>query len=264
MDVPDYDEDEVDATCPISPIAPCTPYRESSQKLEIVVRPRQFPMSSPTQQLLEIELLECLITTPILEDQKKKPKKFGVTFHKRVRIQRIRHINDFSQQRVDDIWFTKSEYKNMHAETLATLGLMLTEKPLGEDLTSNGLESKLPAASEQRQKDKLTHLHSVLDEQDQQWASHSDDAQRIASISRTLTAEHRAAARTRGLIVQDTVGQSASKIRKSKSSKMFSSVRKSSSSYHSRRDLLKDVKSKTHHSEHNRTGLQMTLQSAAE
>jgi hypothetical protein len=280
MDRTDYDEeDEVDSTTccrrrrpsSISPsIAPCTPcYQEESSdtKLEIIVRPRQSPMFSPTQlinidELTDEEIeLKCLIRPSSTPEGQKKPKRKSVRFNKRVRIQKIRHINDFSQQRVDDIWFTKSEYENMKAETLATLGLMLAEKPLGNHLTAKGLEYILPAASEQRQKDKHTHLHSILDEQDQQWASDIYDAQRIADISRTLTTEHRAAARTRGLlIVQDTV-TSASKTRKTKSSKMSSSVRKSlSRSHHSRRELLKDIKSKTH-SEHDRrtAGLQMTL-----
>jgi hypothetical protein len=192
-----------------------------------------------------------------LPNDQKKPKRKSVSFNKRVRIQRIRHINDFSQQKVDNIWFTKPEYDDMKAETLATLGLMLAEKPLGNHLTSKGLECRLPAASEQREIGLHTHLHSILDEQDQQWArpSHIDDAQRIADISRTLTTEDRAAARTRGLIVvlqQEVTETLASKTRKSKSSRMSSSVRKLTSSHHSRRgggELLGHVKkSKTQHS----------------
>jgi hypothetical protein len=287
MNRTDYEEDEVDTTCPISPIAPCTPYRGMTKKLDIVVRPRQSPMFSPTaggtqlgniRELSDEEIeLKCLLSpspspTPIPstpEDPKKQPKKKSIRFNKRVRIQKIRHINDFSQQRVDDIWFTESECKNMKAETLTTLQLMLADKPLGKDHTSRGLEYRLPAVYHQRQQDKHTHLHSVLDEQDQQWARQVDDAQRIADISSALTAEHRAAACTRGLIVQDTTVKSASKTRKSakSSSKMCSSVKKSTSSsqHHnsSGQEVFKDIKSKTH-SEHNRrNGVQMTFLSAA-
>jgi hypothetical protein len=204
------------------------------------MKPKQSPLFSPTQlgnigKLSDEEIeLKCLFSpTP---ENPKKPKK-TVSFHRRVRIQKIRHITEFSQQRVDDTWFTSSEYKNMKVEVLATLGLMLADKPLGKDLTSKGLEYRLPAHYERRHQDKHTHLHSVLDEQDQQWTGHMDDIQRIADISRMLTAEHRAAARTRGLIVQDIVKSESKTMRKStKSSKMSSSVRKSSLSHHSRQE----------------------------
>jgi hypothetical protein len=267
MSLVDEDEDEVDTTSPISPIAPCTPYRESSQKLEIEVRPRQSPMFSPTKlgnigELSDEEIeLMCLISpTPGDLKQPEKSKK-SVTFNKRVKVQKILHINDFSQQRVDDIWFTKSEYNNLKAEALETCQLMLAGKPLGKDQSSKGLEYKLPAVYERRQQDKHTHLHSVLDEQDQQWASLIDDDQRIADISRMRTAEHRAAARTRGLVAQEDIAKPGSKTRKSKSSKLSTSVPKSPSSQQSREELLKNVKSI--HTKHDRIARQMTLLSAA-
>ena len=257
MNRSDNDEDEADTTCPISPIAaPCAAYRESSQKLEIVVRPRDSPVFSPAQlgnisEISDEEIeLKCLMSpTPV---DPKKPKK-SVSFNMRVRVQHIIHIKDFSPKRVADIWLNKSEYSKSRAEMLATIELMHAEKPLGKDLTSVGLEYKLPAAHERRQQDKHTHLHSVLDEQDQQWSSHIDDAQRIADISRMSAAESRAAARTRGLVIQDKV-KAVPRPRKLKSNKMSSSVRKPPSSYPSGQEC---------HSEHNLTALQMTVLSAA-
>lgn len=99
------------------------------------------------------------------------PPRRTVTFNQEVYVREIEHINDMDDDEVDDIWYSRGDYKDMKAKYSITARMMARGWNIPEDdpeHCTRGLEYRTPEGSRARQLNKITSLTRVLDEQERQ------------------------------------------------------------------------------------------------
>ena len=115
-----------------------------------------------------------------------KAKKRGrVTFYPRVRIQRVTNRKDIPKQQINDVWYSREEFKNIRRECLETVDLMTEGKMKEEEgFCIRGLEYKVPKMYKERQRNKTEIRRLVLEEQNFQLKNGMKDQDWIAKLCR--------------------------------------------------------------------------------
>jgi hypothetical protein len=118
-----------------------------------------------------------------------------VSFYARVRIKRVPNRKDLGKDLIEDVWYSRSEFKDIRKECFSTIKLMkslsLKEEYLEEDddYCTRGLEYKTDQAYRERQKNKMDIRTLVIEEQEYQFLSEMNDPQWIAKLAQEQSRE---------------------------------------------------------------------------
>jgi hypothetical protein len=118
-----------------------------------------------------------------------------VSFYARVRIKRVPNRKDLGRDLIEDVWYSRSEFKDIRKECFSTIKLMkslnLEEEYLEEDddYCTRGLEYKTDQAYKERQKNKMDIRTLVIEEQEYQFLSEMNDPQWIAQLAQEQSRE---------------------------------------------------------------------------
>jgi hypothetical protein len=105
-----------------------------------------------------------------------------VKYFRHVKVAQVRHLDEYSQEEVDAIWYDPDEYAKMKDECIVTVEINMDNEPLGPDRCWRGLEYRTHEGQRQRQKNKFSALYAVLDEQQAQWDQNINDEDAITAI----------------------------------------------------------------------------------
>ena len=124
-----------------------------------------------------------------------------VQFSTSIDVREVRHWKDLPKEEVEATWYTPAEFEEIKKSLVITIRLMMTKKPLSEDLCSRGLEFRTPAGAKLRKKNKLKALTAVWNEQVAQWKADRTDEEAISYVYQQEVHECRIIARR--LALQD-------------------------------------------------------------
>ena len=147
-------------------------------------------------------------------------KKKKVQWAKRVRIKEIRHLNDFTDAEMDELWMCMADYQMIKTVVKTTVTMMMNGEEISKedvDFCTRGLESRTKAGSRIRSRYKLRARSAVLNEQDLQRDEGFFDQEFVAMASMDESLVCRDDARKRGLqdeaAVADYVADARSGVR---------------------------------------------------
>jgi hypothetical protein len=106
----------------------------------------------------------------------------GVKYSRHVKVAQIRHLNEYSQEEVDAIWYDPDEYAKMKEDINLTVEMNKDNEPLGPDRCWRGVEYRTYEGQRRRQHNKYSALYAVLDEQEAQWDQNIMDEDAITAI----------------------------------------------------------------------------------
>lgn len=112
-----------------------------------------------------------------------------VSFAQSHRYHRIISHRDFTAAERKNYWYTDRDMNRMTQEREKVLKRLEKGKPCNEDITYRGLEGWTNEGAERLNEIISSVLAAVMDEQDRQWQTHSDDEGLIAKRSRAATSE---------------------------------------------------------------------------
>ena len=128
-----------------------------------------------------------------------KSKYRSVRFASEVDVKEVPHLNNVPEDEHVATWYSVEDFDEMKKDMIATVRLMITNKPVGEDRCTRGLEFRTPAGARLRKQTKLEALTAVWNEQVSQWKRHETDEERISIVYQRLSYKSREAAHTMGL-----------------------------------------------------------------
>lgn len=107
----------------------------------------------------------------------------SVRFAEEDEILLVRHIDDFSEEEIAEIWFDQQYYAAIKAEYKEIIFDIEHGRHVENDeVTSRGLEHRTQEGSWARFQTKRDSYNAVLDEQDRQWKEDADDDEQIGRI----------------------------------------------------------------------------------
>lgn len=112
-------------------------------------------------------------------------------------VHEIPHIDDLSQQEVDDVWFTRSDYRRMKKEDEPIIKMLQSSTITPSH--ARGLENKCPMGAMQSRLAILDGISAVMQEQDRQIKVGRYDPDMMRSKYELATAEFGHEAYERGL-----------------------------------------------------------------
>ena len=124
-----------------------------------------------------------------------------VQFSNSLDVREVRHWKDLPKEEAEATWYTPTEFEEIKRSLVVTIRLMMTKKPVGEDLCTRGLEFRTPAGAKLRKKNKLRALTAVWNEQVAQWKADRSDDEAISFVYQHEVHECRIIARR--LALQD-------------------------------------------------------------
>ena len=111
-----------------------------------------------------------------------------VSFAPQAAVYRTTHVNDYSNEEYDAVWYSPKEIDLVKAECALTVTMMQTCTSLHTEMyCSRGLEYRTPIGQEMRRMNKLNGLVAVLNEQDRQYDENEYDPDAIACIYKQVT-----------------------------------------------------------------------------
>jgi hypothetical protein len=122
------------------------------------------------------------VSVPVSPEPRKPSK---VRFYSRVRIQRVTNRKNLDKQQVQDVWYSRDEFKAIRKECFHTIKCMKQNQVLEEEdgYCVRGLEYKTPDAYKERQHNKAEIRTVVFEEQDYQFENGMSDPTWIAKLS---------------------------------------------------------------------------------
>lgn len=135
------------------------------------------------------------------------PPRRRVVFNRDVYVQETIHVNDYTDDELDDTWYTRQDFKDQKAEFAVTVRLIATERYTGDDdfHCARGLEYRHREGAKARQTNKLKGLMSVLEEQERQQIAGEENDEMIALAYTHANFKCRHAAHAMGLYDEDEV-----------------------------------------------------------
>jgi len=126
--------------------------------------------------------------------------KRSVTFSHKKHIKKIPHLNNLSDQIIDDCWWSPEDYEEFKASFQYLVFMMDSgeEKVENDEETTRGLEFRTQEGAWERFEHKRDAYNAVLDEQDRQWNRNADDPQKISELYEEVCAQCQTAACGRG------------------------------------------------------------------
>ena len=143
--------------------------------------------------------------TPSSRNRRKKntsqKKNKSVSFSKRIQFREVRHLHDFAQEEIADLWMTAQDYIFIKAVVRATVILMMKGYCLSKDEEENdfcyrGLEYRTKMGARRRNENKISCKSAVLNEQDMQHEEDFFDIEHIKMVSEEASQECRDNARS--------------------------------------------------------------------
>ena len=109
-----------------------------------------------------------------------------VSFAPSIRFKPVKHIDDFTDEEIEDIWFTEYDLNVIRADCVATVRNMINNKELIDEETNctRGLEFKTPAGAKFRKKNKQTAIKAVMAEQRLQKSTAVVDEECLSKVYR--------------------------------------------------------------------------------
>jgi hypothetical protein len=125
----------------------------------------------------------------------------SVRFSTSIDVREVKHWKDLPKEEAEATWYTPVEFEEIKRSLVVTIRLMMTKKPISEDLCTRGLEFRTPAGAKLRKKNKLKALTAVWNEQVAQWKADRTDDEAISFVYQQEVHECRIIARR--LALQD-------------------------------------------------------------
>ena len=125
-----------------------------------------------------------------------KPVIKSLTFAPKVRVRKIIHIDEFTDEEVSACYYQKEEMHRVRQELRATLQMFQIGE-LKEDtphFTKRGTEHRTPDAARRRSINKQMASDAVFEEQGDQWEDGLIDSEMLASIYQSASSHCQAAA----------------------------------------------------------------------
>lgn len=109
------------------------------------------------------------------------PKKHTVKFYEIVSIRSTTHVNDMTDEEIENAWFSRREMLGIKRTMATEVKHMALGKQI-ENSTTRGLEYRTREGSDRRRSNKLTSIHAVLDEQDLQHMRGVNDPEGLRKV----------------------------------------------------------------------------------
>jgi hypothetical protein len=111
------------------------------------------------------------------------PKHRAVSFAPSIRYKPVKHIDDFTDEQIEDIWFTEYDLNVIRADCVATVRHMMYKRAIDEETDcTRGLEFKTPAGAKFRKNNKQTAIQAVMAEQRSQKSTGVADEEYLSEV----------------------------------------------------------------------------------
>lgn len=120
----------------------------------------------------------------------------SVAFSPNVLVYRTTHINDFTDEEIQNAWYNDKEMRDIVSECVDMISSKKTDE---EQFCMRGLECRTPQGQKRRTSNRFCTIDAVLEEQEAQWECDEYDVERIRTISRQYTKPSQAEALQFGL-----------------------------------------------------------------
>jgi len=127
------------------------------------------------------------------------PRGKKVRFDSNVNVQEVPHRRDISDEEANSIWYCQEEFDVIKTNLLATLRLIVSNEPIGDDMCARGLECRTPEGARNWKQNKLRALRVVWSQQVKQWKLNVVDEDAITRVCREETYKSKEKARRKGL-----------------------------------------------------------------
>ena len=120
----------------------------------------------------------------MVTNRKMPPKSPKIAFNETVKVSKVLHINEFTDEEVEASYYHKAEFKAVKAELKETVkmvesGLLPKDTP---KFTRRGTEFRTPDGARSRLRNKQIAWNAVFEEQEAQWDEGVFDPEVLASI----------------------------------------------------------------------------------
>jgi hypothetical protein len=107
-----------------------------------------------------------------------------VTFDPLAKVERVLHIDEYTDDETEDTWISPKEFENIRDEIQKLVAIVNNGGQLEEndDTTMRGLEYRTISGGRLRYKNKRQARSAVLDEQDRQWETEADDPEYLSML----------------------------------------------------------------------------------
>jgi hypothetical protein len=121
------------------------------------------------------------------------PQHRAISFAPSIRFKPVKHIDDFTVEEIEDIWFTEYDLNVIRADCIATVRHMIYNKdPMDEETyCTRGLEFKTPAGAKFRKDNKQTAIQAVMAEQRLQKSTDLVDEECLSKVYRASAGKSR-------------------------------------------------------------------------
>jgi hypothetical protein len=113
----------------------------------------------------------------------------AVHFRKNVDVREVPSLKSLPADEIEATWYTAEDFQVIKKTLVATVRMMIAEKPLDKDLCSRGLECRTPIGAKERKSNKLAALKAVWNEQVAQWKADVFDPEAIRAASHEQTTQ---------------------------------------------------------------------------
>jgi hypothetical protein len=138
-----------------------------------------------------------------------KPITKSLTFAPKIRVRKIIHIDEFTDEEVSACYYHKEEFDRVRLELKATVQMFQVGE-LEKDtthFTKRGTEHRTPDAVQRRNRNKQMAAEAVFDEQENQWADGVIDSEVLASIYQAASSHCQIAAHNIALDYEKEVNE---------------------------------------------------------
>ena len=123
----------------------------------------------------------------------------SVSFSTHIDVQEVPHWKDLPEEEVVATWYTNEEFLVIKNTLIATIRLMMSKKPIPDDMCTRGLEFRHPEGARMRKKNKIDALTAVWNEQVAQWKEDKTDVEAISLVYQRQSYRCQSIARRFGL-----------------------------------------------------------------
>eukprot|EP00542_Grammatophora_oceanica_P013807 CAMPEP_0194027016 /NCGR_PEP_ID=MMETSP0009_2-20130614/1253_1 /TAXON_ID=210454 /ORGANISM="Grammatophora oceanica, Strain CCMP 410" /LENGTH=255 /DNA_ID=CAMNT_0038665943 /DNA_START=44 /DNA_END=809 /DNA_ORIENTATION=- len=131
--------------------------------------PRPFVVERcPSAEIDTTSLPKVRYASPERQEVPKKAEKPKLRFNSEVYVMETIHVNDLTDEELDEYWFKREDYRMMKQSYAMTVKLVMHGRQLPPGQTFRGLEYRIPDGARARQMNKLNGITAVLEEQERQ------------------------------------------------------------------------------------------------
>lgn len=138
--------------------------------MPIAAAPRHPQLLTVDQRIpsAEINIRSNIKKNPCSSSAQMSKQTRSIRFYEVVSIRSTIHLNDMTDDEIDDAWYTREEMTDIKRRMAAEVKHWVAGKPMNENLSTRGLEFRTREGSQKRKANKINAIMAVLDEQDLQ------------------------------------------------------------------------------------------------